>query len=408
MDDKHRLKVGEPGVPVAAVERGRQVLVSTTQSFEVCDHDFTRFSLIPSVLMDIDIPTDMDSGSWYEGQIYVGLKDSVFEPSSSLQHAAEMYRTVLTEVADKPVLFLYTDGGPDHRTTYISTQLSMIALFLNLNLDYLCAARTAPHHSWRNPVERVMSILNLGFQSIGLMRSEMSSDEQIERLWEILQTIEPLLCMGDTTKKDIKDKESIRKFIAHCCVRRHYFFSIKKCGEHACDICKPPRMSEEDFRRIKHLPDPMPGQDDHYLSFEEAFNKTVTTEQHRPSLSQSKRKTKTLSYSPSVQHVRNAQLMLQCEECDLWRLVFSKRKLTVRDRAELQAILDDVAFTCGATLETLDLPEKFSCVAIREHHCFEPIEKLIIVLILSQFVLTVLHPLKIRASDLTTLFVQSV
>ena len=24
MDDKHRLKVGEPGVPVAAVERGRE------------------------------------------------------------------------------------------------------------------------------------------------------------------------------------------------------------------------------------------------------------------------------------------------------------------------------------------------------------------------------------------------
>ena len=87
-------------------------------------------------------------------------------------------RTVLTEVADKPVLFLYTDGGPDHRTTYISTQLSMIALFLNLNLDYLCAARTAPHHSWRNPVERMMSILNLGLQSIGLMRSEMSAEAE--------------------------------------------------------------------------------------------------------------------------------------------------------------------------------------------------------------------------------------
>ena len=41
--------------------------------------------------MDIDIPTDMNSGSWYEGQIYVGLKDSVFEPSSSLSHAAEVY-----------------------------------------------------------------------------------------------------------------------------------------------------------------------------------------------------------------------------------------------------------------------------------------------------------------------------
>ena len=45
-------------------------------------------------------------------------------------------------------------------------------------LDYLCAARIAPHHSWRNPVERMMSILNLGFQSIGLMRSEMSAEAE--------------------------------------------------------------------------------------------------------------------------------------------------------------------------------------------------------------------------------------
>lgn len=27
-DDKHTVKVGEPGVPVAAVERGKQVLVA--------------------------------------------------------------------------------------------------------------------------------------------------------------------------------------------------------------------------------------------------------------------------------------------------------------------------------------------------------------------------------------------
>jgi len=55
MDDKHRLKIGEPGVPVAAAERGRQVLVSLTETFEVCDHDFTRFSAIPTVSLVVDI-----------------------------------------------------------------------------------------------------------------------------------------------------------------------------------------------------------------------------------------------------------------------------------------------------------------------------------------------------------------
>ena len=157
LDDKHRVKVGEPGTPVAAAERGKQVLVSTSQSFQVCDHNFTRFSLIPTVLLRVDIPASMD-GSWYDSQVFVGIKEAVFEPSRALRHASEVHDILPTEIGMKSVLFLYTDGGPDHRTTYISTQLSVIALFLNLNLDYLCAARTAPHNSWRNPVERMMSI----------------------------------------------------------------------------------------------------------------------------------------------------------------------------------------------------------------------------------------------------------
>ena len=33
MDDKHRCKIGEPGYPVAAVERGKQVLVSCHTKF---------------------------------------------------------------------------------------------------------------------------------------------------------------------------------------------------------------------------------------------------------------------------------------------------------------------------------------------------------------------------------------
>lgn len=33
LDDKHRCKVGEPGFPVAAVDRGRSVLVSQEESF---------------------------------------------------------------------------------------------------------------------------------------------------------------------------------------------------------------------------------------------------------------------------------------------------------------------------------------------------------------------------------------
>lgn len=55
------------------------------------------------------------------------------------------------------VLLCYTDGGPDHRVNYILVQLALIAIFRMLDLEFLCAACTAPCHSWRNPVERVIS-----------------------------------------------------------------------------------------------------------------------------------------------------------------------------------------------------------------------------------------------------------
>lgn len=75
-----------------------------------------------------------------------------------------------------PILHLYTDGGPDHCLMYISVQLSLISLYLEHDFDLLCAATTAPCHSWRNPVECVMSTLNIALQCVGLMRKEMPED----------------------------------------------------------------------------------------------------------------------------------------------------------------------------------------------------------------------------------------
>ena len=34
---------------------------------------------------------------------------------------------------------------------------------------------------------------------------------------------------------------------------------------------------------------------------------------------------KTLTYSPSEQHARNTGVLIQCDECNKWRLLFSKR-----------------------------------------------------------------------------------
>lgn len=99
-------------------------------------------------------------------------KNSAFESSSPIQHAMEL--TALVQNKLSTMLILYSDGRPDHRLTYyMSMKLSLISFFVNLNLDYLCAG---PYHSFRNPPERVMSVLNLGLQSVGLARHRMEVD----------------------------------------------------------------------------------------------------------------------------------------------------------------------------------------------------------------------------------------
>ena len=70
MDDKHRIKVGEPKYPVAATDKGRRVIVTSNESFEVADHDFTKFGIIPSVSFILDIPEDL-SESWYDGRVII-------------------------------------------------------------------------------------------------------------------------------------------------------------------------------------------------------------------------------------------------------------------------------------------------------------------------------------------------
>ena len=64
------------------------------------------------------------------GKVYVGLKCSVFEPSSSTRHMCELHKIIQSESAvySKPI---YSDGGPDHRLTYISV---LFVFFFNLTL----------------------------------------------------------------------------------------------------------------------------------------------------------------------------------------------------------------------------------------------------------------------------------
>ena len=203
MDDKHRCKVGEPCIPVVAVDRGKKVVVCTSgKQFAVADHDFTKFGIVPSVTMLCDIPQSLDE-SFYRGQVFVGLKDAVLEPSSPLRHCTELAKILSQEGISSPILLLYTDDGPDHNLTFLSVQLAIIALYISFDLQ---AVRTAPYHSWKNPCERVNCILNLGLQAVGLMRVNM--EEKFEKVISSCNTMEEIrkeVAKSPPLKEAVKD-----------------------------------------------------------------------------------------------------------------------------------------------------------------------------------------------------------
>ena len=126
---------------MAAVEREKAVIVGKDQSMQVGDHDFCKFSITPSVTLVLDLPESID-GSFYRGQVYVGVKENSFEPSSPLRHNTELSSILNKRGLKKEILCLYTGGGPDHRLTYLSVQLSLICLFLRHDYDMLIAVRT--------------------------------------------------------------------------------------------------------------------------------------------------------------------------------------------------------------------------------------------------------------------------
>ena len=116
-----------------------------------------------------EIPDDINT-SIYRGDVRVCLKGAVFQASSQFRHVAELSQILKRRGEVPPIIFLHTDEGPDHRLTYYSVKCTLICLFIERDLDFLVAARTPPGHSWTNPVERVMPLLNLAIQSVAMSR----------------------------------------------------------------------------------------------------------------------------------------------------------------------------------------------------------------------------------------------
>ncbi|GET65113.1 hypothetical protein GLOIN_2v1767477 [Rhizophagus irregularis DAOM 181602=DAOM 197198] len=168
-DDKHKVPIGE-GVATSTGVRNKKSMVLKEANLVACDYDFTKLSLTPSVIFICKVPLSIEE-SFYDGQVFVSYKDTIFQPSTVIRHTTEFFNVISAYYPQTipPILCIYTDGGPDHRVTYGSVQISLICLFLCEDFDMLIALRTALHQSWTNPAERIMSILNLALQGVALM-----------------------------------------------------------------------------------------------------------------------------------------------------------------------------------------------------------------------------------------------
>ena len=102
------------------------------------------------------------------------MKDSIFDISSPSRHMCEMAATIEAEDRELPVQLIYTDGGGDHRTTFISDQMAYLANWLTKDLDCLISCWCRPLISITNPCEIFMQTANIGLNGLALARYKMS------------------------------------------------------------------------------------------------------------------------------------------------------------------------------------------------------------------------------------------
>ena len=174
LDDKCSIPIGYPDAPASCLRRQRRGYGAG--ECDAADHDHIQMHITPSVINMFGKPPRRVEDSFFGGEVAVILKCAIFEPSTAKRHMVELKKTY--PKIESPVQMIYTDGGGDHRTPFISVQISYIAYFLQYDLDMLIAARTPPNLSVINPVERCNGTLNIGLNGVALGRDELDEDTE--------------------------------------------------------------------------------------------------------------------------------------------------------------------------------------------------------------------------------------
>ena len=66
------------------------------------------------------------------------------------------------------------------------------------------------------------------------------NEAEIDDLFTEMLKVDATLSPDDTTKVKAEKKADFQSFLATHCVQRQYMFSVKKCDQTKCIVCKPP------------------------------------------------------------------------------------------------------------------------------------------------------------------------
>ena len=186
--------------------------------------------------MQANIPESID-GSFYAGKVSISLRENCFEPSN------------------KPIECHYHDGGPDHNVRHMRNKLANIAYFRKRDLDFLCSIQTSRQNSWKNPVERIMSIVNIGLCGTGVMRTECPTCEGILQNTSNMKQIRNL-AKANPEVVEVKD-------------------SMNKAKELLKSLFRELKLKYEYFQTLDFLPDVM-------NRIDETFNPMVLVDTSKP------------------------------------------------------------------------------------------------------------------------------
>ena len=128
------------------------------------------------------------------------------------------------------------------------------------------------------------------------------------------------------------------------------------------------------FIGVYPLPNPIIGEDGHYMAFSSVFGQNINNSGAPSELSGKKKAN--LGFNATQQHAKNTNTVILCEECGMWRIIFSKNKLSAQSRVDLANLLEDISYSCGATFDDIDLPQSLKSICIKSHKCYDPMEKL--------------------------------